>query len=120
MSVFKGVVCLFDLFGRCLPGLVNTPDISVNQVRAWKRGVPESTDNQFARLKKTLVSLPLFFALLLSIIPLDLSAQGGSPKLGKPKWISSGSLFSDTGYGHLEWEQKPGEAVELFQKNPEF
>ena len=114
MSVFKGIVCLFDLFGRCLPGLVNAPDISVNQVRAWKRGVPESTDNEFARLKKILVSLPLFFALLLSIIPLDLSAQSGSPKLGKPKWISSGSLFSDTGYGQLEWEQKPGEAVELF------
>ena len=120
MSVYKGVVCLFDLFGRCLPGFVNASDISVNQMRAWKRGVPESTDNGFAQLKKTLVSLPLFFALLLSIIPLDLSAQSGSPKLGKPKWVSSGSLFSDTGYGQLEWKQKPGEAVELFQLTEKF
>ncbi|MEE8339534.1 MAG: putative Ig domain-containing protein, partial [Xanthomonadales bacterium] len=87
---------------------------------AREQGTPGSKDDGFARLGKSLVLLPLLCALLLSIISFDLNAQSGGRRLAKPTWISSGSLSSDTGYGQLKWEQKHGEAVEMFQLKEKF
>jgi len=120
MSGYKGVVCLFDLFGFGLPGLFPTGDISVEPEPARGQGIPGSDDDGFARPGTTLSLLPLVCALLLSIIPHESHAQSGGSRPGKPAWISSGSLSSDTGYGQLEWEQKHGEAVEMFRLKEKF
>ncbi len=74
----------------------------------------------FQRGNKSLLLFLLLLGLLQSIFLLDLSAAGGEPIPGKPTWISSLSLTSDTGYGLLEWAQKPGQAVEMFRISERF
>ena len=71
-----------------------------------------------SRVEKSL--FPLLAALSMLLVPTDLSAQNESPKPGKPVWISSSNLSSDTGYGQLEWDLTPGMVVEMFQLREKF
>ena len=65
MSGFKGVVCLFNLFGQCLQGCVQASDISAQPAPDRDQGVPESTDDGFLYMETPLVLLPVLFALFL-------------------------------------------------------